>query len=83
MNRKEEILLKENRIRKLMDSLGLKGIILKKLMMKNLMKILKLKKLAKKIKKHYIKYPKNPADFTNWVKKAEILWYKKEILNSK
>jgi len=61
----------------------LKGIILKKLMMKNLMKILKLKKLAKKIKKHYIKYPKNPADFTNWVKKAEILWYKKEILNSK
>ncbi len=30
MNRKEEILLKENRIRKLMDSLGLKGIILKK-----------------------------------------------------
>ncbi len=78
----EQFHLKISDIMKIIYSI-LKGIILMKLKMKNLIKILRLNKLAGKIKKHYMKYPKNPADFTNWVKKAIILWNKKEKLNLK
>ena len=78
----EQFHLKISDIMKIMYSI-LKGIILMNLKMKNLIKILRLNKLAGKIKRHYIRYPKNPADFTNWVKKAEVLWHRKEKLNSK
>jgi len=58
----------------------LAGVIKRKLSFKNVRKLLKANGLAGKIKKHYENYPDNPADFDDWVKKADELWKLKKVV---
>ena len=51
-----------------------------KIKFKTIGRLIKQARLAGKVKKHYKKYPENSKDLDEWVKKADEIWTKREVL---